>query len=245
MNALGVTGPETEGCPADVALFRGLDGSARADVVASGARTRRARGVRIFRQGAPAHFFYMLNEGRVKLTQLTSDGQLVLLRLVVPGEAFGGIAAFGNRKYPVSAEAVDDCTVTAWNGRTIDRLLRRYPQLAINLIEFLSERLHDMQSRYEELATQQVERRLARTLLRLVRRVGRRVDGGVLIDVRLSRQELAEMAGTSLFTASRILKRWQDAGVIRSQRQRILVRHPHGLVGIAEDLPGPTDDGPG
>jgi CRP/FNR family transcriptional regulator, nitrogen oxide reductase regulator len=97
-----------------------------------------------------------------------------------------------------------------------------------------------MQARYEELATEQVEQRLARTLLRLIQRTGRRVEGGVLIDVRLSRQEMAEMTGTSLFTVSRILNRWQEAGLIELRRQRVLVRHPHGLVSIAESLP-PTD----
>lgn len=227
----------------ELRLFRELDPAARSEVISSGTRIRRARGQRLFRQGSAAQLFYVLFEGRVKLTQLTSDGQLVLLRLVVPGEAFGGIAALGNRIYPVSAEALDDCVAVAWNGRTMDRLLRRFPQLAINFIDLLAERLHDMQSRYEELATEQVEQRLARLLLRLVRRIGRRVDGGVLIDVRLSRQEMAEMAGTSLFTASRILKRWQKAGVIKSQRLRILVCHPHGLVSIAEAFPATSCNG--
>jgi CRP-like cAMP-binding protein len=177
----------------------------------------------------------------VKLTQLTPDGQLVLIRLVMHGEAFGGIAALGQRTYPVSAEAGEECVALSWNGRTMDRLLRTHPQLAINFIELLTERLHDMQARYEELATEQVEQRLARMLLRLVRRAGRRVEGGVLVDVRLSRQELADMTGTSLFTVSRILTRWQQAGVIETRRQRVLVRHPHGLVTIAESLPPPPD----
>lgn len=221
-------------------LFRKLDRAAREEIIASGTRVRRRRGERLFRQGAAAHFFYVLQQGRMKLTQLTPDGQLVLLRLVVPGEAFGGVAALGQRTYPVSAEAAEDSVALSWNGRTIDRLLRRHPQLAINFIELLTERLHDMQARYEELATEQVEQRLARMLLRLVQRTGRRVDGGVLVDVRLSRLEMAEMTGTSLFTVSRILNRWQEAGVIESRRQRILVRHPHGLVSIAESLP-PSD----
>lgn len=202
----------------------------------SATHVRRARGECFFRQGAGAQFFHVLQHGRVKITRTTPDGQLVLLRLIVPGEAFGGVAAFGDRKFPVSAEAGEDCVALIWNGQTMDRLLRRYPQLAMNLINLLAERLHDMQSRYEELATEQVEQRLARTLLRLVQRTGRRVDGGVLVDVRLSRQDLAEMSGASLFTVSRMLKRWQEAGIIQSRRQRILVHHPHGLVSIAEGL---------
>ena len=217
-------------------LFRGLDAAARDEVIAAATRMRRRRRESFFRQGAAARAFYVLQEGSVKLTQLTRDGQIVLLRVIVPGEAFGGVAAFSDRTYPASAEAAEDSFALVWNGRKIDLLLRRHPQLAINFIEFLAERLHDMQARYEDLATQQVEQRLARAVLRLVRRAGRRVDGGVLIDVRLSRQDLAEMTGTSMFTVSRILKRWQETGLIKSRRQRILVSHPHGLVSIADDL---------
>jgi CRP-like cAMP-binding protein len=226
----------------ELSLFRDLGANDRQDIIGFARRVKRSRGERLFRQGASAQQFYLLQEGRVKLTRITPDGQLVLLRFVVPGEAFGGVAALGNRTYPVSAEAAADCIVLAWNGRTMLRLLRQHAQLAINLIDLLSERLHDMQARYEELATEQVEQRLARILLRLVKRTGRRVERGVLVDVRLSRQELADMTGTSLFTVSRILKRWEKAGVIESRRQRILVRHPHGLVSIAEDLP-PIPDG--
>jgi len=223
--------------PGELRLFRNLEQAAREEIIAMAAPIRRARGQRLFRQGAAAQSFYLLQQGRMKLTQLTPDGQLVLLRLVVPGEPLGGVAALGQQTYPVSADAAEDCVAMSWNGRTMDRLLRRHPQLAINFIELLTERLHDMQARYEELATERVEQRLARMLLRLVRRTGRRVEGGVLVDVRLSRQEMAEMTGTSLFTVSRILSRWQEAGVVESRRQRILVRHPHGLVTIAESLP--------
>ncbi|HWB53700.1 MAG TPA: Crp/Fnr family transcriptional regulator [Tepidisphaeraceae bacterium] len=223
-------------------LFRRLDSANQEEIIASAARVRRARGERLFRQGAAAAFFYVLEEGRIKLTQLTADGQLVLVRLVVPGEAFGGVAALGQRRYPVSAEAAEDLVALSWDGRTMDRLLRKYPQLAINFIELLAERLHEMQSRYEELATEQVEQRLARMVLRLVQRVGRRVENGVLVDMRLSRQELAEMTGTSLFTVSRILNRWQEAGLIQSRRQRITILHPHGLVTIAESLPSLMKD---
>jgi CRP-like cAMP-binding protein len=220
-------------------LFRNLEQGAREEVIASATTVRRARGDRLFRQGAAAQCFYVLQQGRVKLTQLTPDGQLVLLRLIVPGEAFGGVAALGERTYPVSADAAEDSMALSWKSRAMDRLLRRHSQLAINFIELLTERLHDMQARYEELATEQVEQRLARMLLRLVRRTGRRVERGVLVDVRLSRQEIAEMTGTSLFTVSRILNRWQEAGVIESRRQRILIRQPHGLVSIAEALLSP------
>lgn len=218
-------------------LFDGL-GAAERDAVIEAARSIRCRPREIlFRQGAAARSVYLLRRGKMKLTRLTPDGQLVLLRLVIPGDPLGGVAALGEQKYPVSAQAADECMLLAWDGRTMDRLLRAHPQLAINFVRFLTERLHDMQRRYEELATQQVEQRLARVLLRLVTRTGRRIEQGVLIDVRLTRQDLAEMTGTTLFTVSRVLNRWQKAGVIRAGRQRVVVLHPHGLVSIADDLP--------
>lgn len=221
----------------ELRLFRGLSTLAVDEMLSNATRLQRKRGDQLFRQGAPADAFYVLQTGSMKLTQLTSDGNVVLVRVVVPGEAFGGAAALDKRRYPVSAEVTESSTVLRWSGKTIDRLLRRHPQLAINMIDLLAERLHQMQTRYRELATQQVEQRLARTLLRLVERTGRRVEGGVLIDLRLSRQELAEMSGTTLYTASRILKRWQNNGVIRTQHQKVLISHPHGLVSLAEGLP--------
>lgn len=216
-------------------LFRSL-GAEATQVAEEAVELHRRRGQVLFRQGAPARSFYAVRSGRLKLTRVMADGQLVLLRLAGPGEAIGGVAALGERRYPVSAEVIADCRVLAWSGNAMDRLLRAHPQLAINLIDLLAERLHELQARYQELATEQVEQRLARLLLRLVRQVGRRTDDGVLIDVRLSRQELAGMSGTCLFTVSRLLSRWQQAGVIRTQRQRVLIRHPHGLVSIAEGL---------
>jgi CRP-like cAMP-binding protein len=98
-----------------------------------------------------------------------------------------------------------------------------------------------VQERLRELATERVEQRVARTLLRLARQVGRKVEGGVLIDMPLSRQDLAEMTGTTLYTVSRILSQWEQQHLVETGRERILIRQPHGLVAIAEDLSPPSD----
>jgi CRP-like cAMP-binding protein len=97
--------------------------------------------------------------------------------------------------------------------------------------------VRDFQDRVRELSTERVERRIARALIRLVRQAGKKVQEGVLIDLPLSRQDLAEMSGTTLFTVSRTLSQWESKGLIQSGRERVVVRNPHGLVSIAEDLP--------
>lgn len=113
----------------------------------------------------------------------------------------------------------------------------RYPRLALNGMKLIAEYFVHLQSRYHELSTERVEQRVARAVMRLVRQTGRKVNKGILIDMPLSRQDLAEMTGTTLFTISRILKGWEQKGFVLSERERVTIIQPHELVIIAEDLP--------
>lgn len=220
-----------------IELFRGLDSAELAAVAQVAQHRRTGRGGAFFFQGDPATLCYTLTQGRVRLAQITPQGHQVILRFIAPGESFGVVAALSNTVYPASAEAVDDCLALAWDGESLEHLMERYPRLALNGMRLLAERVREFQDRLRELATERIERRIARTLLRLVRQSGRKVQGGVLIDLPLSRQDLAEMAGTTLYTVSRILSRWERQGFIEAGRERVLIRFPHGLVAIAEDLP--------
>lgn len=190
-----------------------------------------------FHQGDPATNFYILVEGRVRLTQVTSEGHQVLVRFISPGETIGIIAALENTVYPLSAQAVEECQALAWDSTTLEQLMERYPRIAINGLRLVSQRWHELEERYLELATERVERRIAQTLLRLARQVGRKVEGGILIDLPLTRQDLAEMTGTTLYSVSRILSRWEQENLVETGRERVLICYPHGLARIAEDLP--------
>lgn len=231
-----MTAPEPTQLLAQSPLFQGLSPT-ELHVALQAARRRTARREAFFfQQGDPAYLLYILMEGRVKLIQVTPEGDEIILHLVHPGEMFGGIAALGDATYPVSAQALDDCQALAWDGETIARLMERTPRLALNALRLLAGRVQELQDRVRELATERVERRVARTLLRLARQAGRKVEGGVLIDLPLSRQALAEMTGTTLFTVSRILSRWEQQGLVEAGRERVLIRFPHGLVRLAEDV---------
>lgn len=206
--------------------------------VAGAARTRKIEsGAFFFWEGDPAELIYVLLEGKVKLTQVTQEGQQIILRYVSPVEEFGVIAALSNTSYPVSAEAVNDSVCLTWDKRTMQGLMEGHPRIAINALEILARRVQEFQNRLREMATERVERRLARALLRLVRQSSKMTPEGVLIDLPLSRQDLAEMTGATLFTVSRILSQWESQELIMSGRERIVIRFPHGLVAIAEDLP--------
>ncbi|GIX48534.1 MAG: Crp/Fnr family transcriptional regulator [Candidatus Tectimicrobiota bacterium] len=220
-----------------VRFFQGLSEAEAAAVLDAAWPRRVARDGFFFHQHDTATTLYVLRQGQVKLSQLTPEGHQVLLRYVGPGEMFGGIAVLAQSAYPVSAQAVEDSLALAWDGERMARLMERYPRLALNALRLVAARFRELQDRYRELATERVERRVARALLRLARHRGRKVPAGVLIDLPLSRQDLAELTGTTLYTVSRLLSRWDQQGLLHAGRERVLIRTPHELERIAEDLP--------
>ncbi len=219
------------------ALLSGLSGEALAEV-ASRATVKRARGgSTIFREGEPAAAFYLVTAGRVKLTQAAADGHEVIVRIVGAADALAAVALFAGATYPATARAVSDTRLLVWSREALEEIFHRHPKVAVNALRIVSERLREAQDRMRELATERVAQRIARALVRLVRQAGRRVEGGVLIDLPLSRRDVAEMTGTTLYTASRVLSEWEMRGIVKSGRGRVVVVRPHALVALAEDLP--------
>jgi CRP-like cAMP-binding protein len=222
---------------AKIELFRGLSESDLDAILAEARDLSFEEESFLFYQDDPAERVFVLKSGRIKLTQLADDGQQVLMRVMTPGMMFAAISLVEGAVYPVSAEAAAPSQVIYWSQEKLLALVQRYPQLALNAVKVLAGHVREFQNRYRELATERVERRLARNVLRLASQTGRKTDEGVLLDLPLTRQDLAEMSGTTLFTVSRILSQWEHQGLVLSGRERLVIRFPHGLVSIAEDLP--------
>jgi CRP-like cAMP-binding protein len=219
------------------ALLRGLSDEALKQVLASANTKNLEGGAFFFREDEPATHAFILLEGKVKLIQVTVDGRQVILGYLVPGRVYGIIAVLKKVTYPVSAQAVGKCKALVWNQETISNLMDQYPHIALNALRIMSGQIREFQNRVRDLSTKRVEQRIARAILRLARQSGKKIEEGVLIDLPLSRQDLAEMTGTTLYTVSRTLKEWEKQELIQSQRQRVVITFPHGLVTIAEDLP--------
>jgi CRP/FNR family transcriptional regulator, nitrogen oxide reductase regulator len=227
----------------DLPLFTGLD-KAELEQVCQTAKLRRlGEDEYYFFQGDPATQLYVLLEGRVKISQTNADGQQVLFRAISPTTLFGGLAITQTEVYPVTAQVAEDSTAACWSKEDFLRLVAIFPKLALNAMEMMAGRIQEFQDRFRELATERVERRLARTLLRLASQAGRKTEQGVLIDLPLTRQDLAEMTGTTQYTVSRILSQWETQKLVINGRERVVISFPHGLVQIAEDLPARPEDG--
>ena len=219
-----------------IELFTGLDEKALARIYAD-ARLRTLRpGTVVFRQRRPAQTFYVVLDGRVRITEVTAEGHTVLLRFIEAGQMLGAMAALEGMTYPVNAEAVVQTRALAWSTRAMATLMDRYPRIMKNAMGLMVQRIGELQQRCIELATQRVEQRIARAILRLIQQAGQRTAEGVTVNMPLSRQDLAELTGTTLYTVSRTLTRWQSQGLVKTGRQRLTVLKPHPLVAIADGL---------
>ena len=188
----------------------------------------------LFHQGDPASMCFLVNHGRLKLTMLNEQGKEAIIRYIGAGDLTAAVAVLKDWDYPVTAESVETSDVIGWDKQTFLGLMRNFPNIANNIVSILLERLDDVQHRYFELCTEQVEKRIARTLLRLMRSAGSKTSEGIHITIPLSRQNIAEYSGTTLFTVSRTLSTWEKEGWIKSGRERITVTDPHALVSFAE-----------
>ena len=190
-----------------------------------------------FLQGDPATHAYVLVEGRVKMIQITPNGQQITMRIMTPGQTYGGIALLNPRAgYPATAQAVENSTALAWNTDHLRALVEKEPSISLNVMGLMHGYISELQERQKALVTDRVEQRIARILLKLAAQSGRKIDEGVLIDLPITRQDIAEMSGTTLYTVSRTLNEWERDGLLEIGRERVVIREPHGLVSIADEL---------
>lgn len=219
----------------DIPLFAAMS-DAQLDRLTAQATARRVPlGESVFEQGAPAKSFYLLLHGRLKVTQVTRDGQQIIVRVVHPGDLFGFTRALNRSDYPGTAAAAVDSLVSAWPTESWDSFVEENPHLAMNAIRTIGQRLDEAHTRIREMSTQEVERRVAHTILRLVDQAGRPDQGGTRVDFPISRRDIAEMTGTTLHTVSRILSAWEAQGLVEGGRQKLMVRDIQGLTRLADD----------
>jgi CRP-like cAMP-binding protein len=222
---------------AGLPLFAGI-AAEDLDKILIGARsTRFPKDSTIFEEEAEAHSFFLLLDGHLRVARTTPNGEQVIVRYISAGEIFGIAPALGRTTYPASAIAAVDCVVLTWPVGLWAELSTRFPSFGANTYKTVGTRLQETNTRVVEMSTEQVEQRVAHALLRLLKQTGRKTEDGILIDFPISRQDIAEMTGTTLHTVSRLLSAWEEKGLIRSGRQKVTVIEPHRLMMLAEGRP--------
>jgi len=205
------------------------------DTVLSIARPMRLNaGDAVFQQGQSAEHFFILLHGHLKVMQTTAEGEQVMVRYVIPGEVFGIAKAMRRPTYPASCTAVEESIVLAWPSTEWDRFMTGNLQFAANALQAVGQRLQDAHTRIKELSTEEVEQRVARCILRLVDSSGEKTEDGIAINFPITRQDIAEMTGTTLHTVSRLLSAWKERGLVNTGRKLVVVRKVDDLIRLAE-----------
>ncbi|MEO0945117.1 MAG: Crp/Fnr family transcriptional regulator [Pseudomonadota bacterium] len=182
-----------------------------------------------FHEGDDARNFYVLLDGVLRVVRMTKDGEQVVVLHICPGQLFGIAKAFANDTYHTSAKAASPSIALAWPSELWDEYLREFPGFNEATLKAVGSRVEEMRERVVEMATLQVEQRIAHAILRLLQQTGLETDDGIEIGFPITRQDISEMTGTTLHSVSRYLSKWQKAGIINGSRRRILVHRPEDL----------------
>ena len=217
-------------------IFKGLQPD-QIDVVTSHFHARTLGDDEIlFHQDDPATIFYLILEGQIKILQTTAEGFEVILHVLGPGDIVGALPTIGEGTYPAGATSLGTTRVAFVDAETFDHILQEHPIIAKNLLGFATKVLQRSHLKIRELATERVERRIARALSRLSGQLGRKQGAQIHLDFPLSQQDLAEMTGTTVYTVSRTLNEWKRQDILEHGRERIIILKPHELIKIGEDL---------
>jgi len=215
------------------ALFAGLTPQECAEIVSCARARSFARDELLFCQGQPVRNLILLQSGSVKHTQVGESGSEVLLRMSGTGDALHVQGDSGTCSHTCSARAMENCKAMVWESARLQALMTQYPQIRQNISKILAGRLRELEERFREVATEKVARRLALILLRLIKQVGKPTEEGV--QIFLSREELAQMTGTTLFTISRIFSRWAEEGLVTPRRESVIVNDSRRLASLRDD----------
>jgi CRP/FNR family transcriptional regulator len=191
------------------------------------------RGETVFAEGEASDHFFSVANGRVKVVKMMPSGKEVILEVFGAGEPLGAVAVYEGRPFPASAVAMDPTTCVLIPRAAFFALLEQHPTLVRGLLLGLTHRLIELTKRLAELSGGRVEARFARLFLKLAHDIGQTRDGGRFVPMPLSRQELADLTGTTIETCIRIMSRWGKEEIVRTEKDGFTVLDPASLEAIA------------
>lgn len=195
---------------------------------------RYGKGDFIFREGDPTEYFHIVKEGAVKCVKSTPDGKECTLKMLMPGDLFCcDAAAFNGACHPGSAQPMGDVSILRMRKNAYFAMLRRSPDAALEIIKYLGNRLHEAQEKTKILALDRTDQRLAALLIDLASRNGVKEPQGIRLTVRLTRQDMANMVGTTTETVIRIMGRFKRDRLVSGTANRLVILNLDRLKAIA------------
>jgi CRP-like cAMP-binding protein len=213
-------------------LFAEISAAECREIASAANEKHFARRQTIFMEGDPVRRVVLLTSGSAKIAQLGQSGAEVILGVRGPGEVVGTVGLRPQDRHSSTALALAPSSAFVWDAGVFETFSQRSVQLRRNITDLLCRQLHELEERYREISTERVSVRLSHQLVRLLNQLGRRVNGR--LEIRLSREELAQLTGTTLFTVSRLLSDWNQRGIVSTRREAVSVDDFQALSHVGE-----------
>jgi CRP/FNR family transcriptional regulator len=218
-----------------VAFLKSLEAKDRARLAPYAQLRTLSEGDGCWAEGKPADEFLFVVRGRVKLVKGSEQGRETIVEMGAPGELLCGNAVFCFAPYCCNSVAMESSTeLLSLPRRDVMELVERTPQAARALVRELTERGMNMCRRLDEVGGAPVERRMAMLFLKLADRAGvARPDEGISIPIRLSRQDLGDLCGTTIETAIRVMSKFKKADLVRTTTRGFLIPNRAALEAVS------------
>jgi CRP-like cAMP-binding protein len=215
-------------------LYRNLSAEDQKRLAAVSLAKTYEKGETIFAEGDLPAFLVTIASGRVKVVKTIPSGKEIILEIFGPADPVGAVVAYEGKPYPASAVAIEHAECILVRRNEFFALFEGHPSFARGFLTGMAQRIAELTRRIPEVAGGRVETRFAHLFLKLAQRMGRAQDGGRFVPMSLSRQELADLTGTTIETCIRIMSRWGKEGIVSTERDGFLVKDGAALERLAE-----------
>ncbi len=216
-----------------VSLFKDLSAAEFKELEPYLSTTAYRKKATIFSEGEPPEWFYLVLAGKVKITKISHEGKEIILEVISPTDIFGGVAVIKGFPYPANAVAMEDSEVLKISRKNLMRLVDRFPNLMYCMAMQMGDRMKSSHDSLKNIALERVEARIAALLLKLAGKVGIDTKNGTLIDMRLTKQDVADMVGTTVETSIRTFSKFKKQDLVTEVEGKIVIRDKDGLAALS------------
>ncbi len=217
----------------EVALFKTLSPADEKEIRTSLSNARYKRKQVIFSEGDAPEWFYIVRRGKVKITKLSTEGKEIILEIIGPNDFFGAVAVIRNFPYPANAVAMEETEIIKISRKNLMSFLDRFPSLMFFMASSIGERVKGSHEALKSIALEKVESRMASLLVKLADKAGEKTPEGLLINMKLTKQDLADMVGTTVETSIRTMSKFSKTGIVSYKTGKIVIRDIETLRSLA------------